>query len=223
MPVLSKDRTNVLFIHVPKTAGTTIEKAFAQSDFSLTYRTKKGAPANLVTRCTPQHWHKELLETIFELDKFQLIFMLVRHPYTRFCSEYAMRSKNRSMYAAEHVESWLRMKLEAYQSDSFLNDNHFRPQAEFFVPDAKVFKFEDGLAPLFDSLRQETKLDISFNQDSPRYMVSKKQSGMSSADVMLNTATKIMLNEFYEIDFKRFGYNPERASKKKILSNYFKN
>ena len=57
MPIFSKNETEILFIHIPKCAGTSVEKKLKSvyQHFNLHSCTMSELP------CTPQHFHASLL------------------------------------------------------------------------------------------------------------------------------------------------------------------
>ena len=66
MPIFSKAGMEVLFIHIPKTGGTTIEESFCAERFSMSYR-RGGYYGPILgfdrdNGCPPQHMHAPLLE-----------------------------------------------------------------------------------------------------------------------------------------------------------------
>lgn len=218
MPVLSKDGKNFLFVHIPKTGGTTVEKTFQNAGFEIKYRTSAGTPVNKVTRCTPQHFHGELLESIFHLDRFDGIFTVVRHPYTRIQSEYAMRTKKIEKYANKIVLKWLKRKTTEFSANPFVNDNHIRPQADFLVPKTQVFKLEDGLEEMFSSLCKEYDIDVPFKSNY-KAMQSVNVSGNSSSNVELNKEALKLADKFYAKDFRKFDYKKDFQQKAEKSDN----
>ena len=63
MPLLVKDGRAFLFVHVPKTAGSSVYDTFKRGgwkvhDFDRTYKSNK------FRTCPPQHFHAELLQSI---------------------------------------------------------------------------------------------------------------------------------------------------------------
>src|SRR5690554_502775 len=120
MPVMSKHDVNILFIHIPKTGGTTIEDVFRRSGFSVSYyepraKTKLGSP-NKIRLCSPQHMHAYQINSIFDLSKFDYVFGVVRDPLTRAVSEYWMRNHPRPSSDPEVFDSWWRSALKKYPS-----------------------------------------------------------------------------------------------------------
>ena len=75
MPVFRRDERAVLFVHVPKAGGSSLERLFAKSGWTTGYRDPKGGVGsmNSVRRCSPQHMHRPMLEQVFRLERFDRI------------------------------------------------------------------------------------------------------------------------------------------------------
>jgi hypothetical protein len=76
--------------------------------------------------------------------------MIVRHPVSRMISQYRYEThKGRQPLPAPSFTHWLRESLLAWRDNPYVRDNHMRPQHEFEVFGADIFRYEDGLdAPL---------------------------------------------------------------------------
>jgi hypothetical protein len=205
MPIYSKNGEHYLFVHIPKTGGTTIEAVFREAGFDEHFRTKARTPLNRVMRCTPQHFHARPLSSLFQLKKFRAIFTVVRNPYARMQSEFAMRHPDPADNHPDKVYSWIQHVTERQKKHPFLGDNHIRPQVEFIVPGCKVFKLEDGLEAVFDELNKQFGISLPYN-GRMRVMSSEKVSGYSSQDVSLTPEALQLIDRFYARDFNLFGY-----------------
>ncbi|MGH3444335.1 MAG: sulfotransferase family 2 domain-containing protein [Nocardioidaceae bacterium] len=206
MPIYRRDDMNVLFVHVPKTAGTTIERVFRHSGFKEHYRDSKVGPGtvNRLRLCSPQHMHAELLRNLFHLDRFDVTFMVVRDPIARFRSEFAMRHKADVPLKEARVERWADKVFGAYSRNRFALDNHLRPQSEFCLPAAQVFRIEDGLDAAVTHLNDHFGLGLP--TELPRVMDREKGSGVPSRSVPISAGLDARLRAFYSADFARFGY-----------------
>ena len=82
MPILETPRGKVLFIHVPKTGGSTISHELGRHHEVQMYAADAwpGYPV------TPQHLHSEPLTELFQSGEFVYTFVVVRHPVDRICS-----------------------------------------------------------------------------------------------------------------------------------------
>ncbi|MEQ6896903.1 sulfotransferase family 2 domain-containing protein [Microbacterium sp. KR10-403] len=209
MPVFRKNGRNILFIHVPKCGGTSVENAFRQSGYRSLYLDGKTGPGtvNYFRPCTPQHMHAEILEKIFLIDRFDAVFMLVREPLARFRSEFVYRHRKRNFAgvapSAEYVSSWAAKALDSHASDPFHFDNHLRPQHEFQTRNAEVYKLEDGLDNVFNDLNRRFELGLSVPLERGK---DGRNSGLMSSQVELEPRLVGRLQELYKYDYTSFGY-----------------
>lgn len=184
--------TNVLFIHIPKVAGTSVE--FALEEYYLGFL-DRGFSGKYFP-CSPQHFHREILSNLFSDDVSDNSFCVVRHPLARFVSEYKFR--RRFFDLNENFETWAEETLRKYETNKFMLDNHIRPQSEFPFNSTKVFKLENGLVDLEKHLRDRYKLEVSFSSEK----------AMKSSDLNINCSKELTLKleQFYQTDYEAFGY-----------------
>lgn len=206
MPVFLDEGSKVLFVHVPKTGGTSVERLFAKSGYRTAYRDGKVGKDSLnwLRRCSPQHLHAEMLDQLLQLSRFDLIFMLIREPIARFRSEYTHRNRDNLRTDSASVEAWTEQTLARYPRNPYMFDNHLRPQSEFVLPGCEVYRLEDGLESMAADLR--TRFGLSLHPDVPHAMDRVKRTGVSSNEVQISPRTEDLLREFYAVDFERFGY-----------------
>lgn len=207
MPIFRKDGRSVLFIHVPKAGGSSIEAAFKASGFETDYLDGRvgAGTVNHLLRCTPQHMHAAMLRQNFRLHRFDAIFMIVRDPIARFRSEYLWRNRDAEPDLSEGaVERWGRAALNGFEADSYLYDNHLRPQADFEVEGARVYRFEDGLQTAISDLN--AKLALGVDAEVPRVRTGHGNTGHSSGDVPISDPLRSRLLQFYRRDYERYGY-----------------
>lgn len=198
---------NILFIHIPKTGGSTIERVFKSSGYQVMYLDGKMGKnsVNHLRRCTPQHMHAAMLEQNFRLKNFDLVFMLVRDPLSRFKSEYIWRNRKKfTGVKPSSVQRWGEKSLDSYTRDSFIYDNHLRPQSEFYTEGADVYRFEEGLDNVLSRLGSSRQL--SLNTDIPRLKEAKAHTGYSSSDVSVTPKLEKRIKDFYHKDYEMFGY-----------------
>lgn len=211
MPVFRKNGKNILFIHVPKCGGSSIENAFLSSGYEALYLKRGGGrrSSNYVLWCSPQHMHAELFRPMFRMDRFDGVFMVVREPLARFRSEYVFRNRKLETVSpkADAVTAWADKTFATYEKNAFVHDNHMRPQHEFWVPETVVYRLEDGLEAMFDDLNSRFDLDVQ--PEAERRLHSEKEVGFSSSDVELTDDLARRLVSFYREDFEKFGYNTD--------------
>ena len=212
MPIFRTTNKDILFIHVPKAGGTSVEKFFYANRFTVLFidntenKTQHLNSLNNLTKCSPQHMHGDLLKSYFELSKFSSIFMMVRHPVERIVSEYNFRMKIAKIEKKQNIEinSWINEAIQAYSSNPYIRDNHIRPQWHFLLDNCKVFKLEDGMNSTWvESV--EKYCNIKFNIREVRVFFS---SGLPTKDIgmKLSNSTFDLICKFYEKDFEIFKY-----------------
>jgi len=183
VPVIRISGKQVMFIHVPKTGGSSIEARLAEIgpvQFGAR-NARNGFP------CSPQHFHGTLLAR----------FMVVRHPVRRMVSQYRYEAGKRQQPLPPFAD-WLRETLLARRDNPYLRDNHMRPQHEFEAFGAEVFRFEDGLdAPLVAFGRA-----VGANVEGVRHW--RKRSAPTSVEP--SEADVRLIRRAYAEDFERYGY-----------------
>jgi hypothetical protein len=206
VPVFIKADKRILFVHVPKAGGTTIERLFKRRGYEVHLRTTRKSGGDLfpLLRCSPQHYHAALLTELVEVEAFDLVFMMVREPLARFRSEYAMRRRSDLRTDAATVERWAHRALAGRETDPYVWDNHLRPQSEFLLPGARVFRLEDGMEAAVEELNTTHGLDLG--DDIPHALHRQGTTGISSKEVELSGSLEERLGELYAEDFRAFGY-----------------
>lgn len=207
MPIFSKENTRLLFIHIPKTAGSSIEDYFAEQGWSVDYLDRSNPThfdsLNYCRRVSPQHMHNRLLRETFNLEGFDLIFTVIRNPIERFKSEFAWRNPSGSTEEVDEkqVENWWSHHKRLFRKDQYHFDNHLRPQTDFILPEARVFRFEsdlDSVASLALGLGPANRLRGARQNPLPR--VGK--SWNSSQSIPISSRLSRDLSRFYKEDFK---------------------
>lgn len=214
MPIYSSSehKLNILFLHVPKCGGGSIEKFFRNNGFVEEFRCIDRRLLGLY-RCSPQHWHRSMLECVLRMDSFDYIFSVVRDPVARLVSEYKWRLAHPS--AANGIDLWYEHVRDLFLRDPYLFDNHMRAQVEFLVPSAKVFRLEGSLQAVVDRIA----LDLGMRFKSPS--IANQKSGVHQKRLDGNPAlversllsepsafTRDLIRSDYALDYRfldRFG------------------
>lgn len=206
MPIYYRGEQRVLFVHVPKTGGSTVERLFRAAGWNEQFReTRKTNPDTFaLRRCSPQHYHGALLDELFDITGFDLVFLISRDPVARFRSEYLMRQRSEPSTDARSVEGWATAAFARREQDPYAFDNHLRPQAEFLVGDAVVYRLEDGLGSILRDVNG--RLDARLSEEPPHAMSSVKRAGVASSAVEISESLERTLRDVYAADFARFGY-----------------
>jgi hypothetical protein len=145
MPVFTRNNDSVLYIHIPKSGGSSIEHIASQCGWEESFSVR-GKPLNKIKfyKASPQHFHESLLSDIFNFNEFNVVFTVVRNPFQRIKSEYYWQ-KSQGITASSPTE-WIARVFNEYSDDKYIYDNHIRPQVEFIPKgsNSKVFRLEDG-------------------------------------------------------------------------------
>lgn len=205
MPFIRHDGRNVLFVHIPRTGGTSVEKWLADI-----------APLNLYalgippfSRVTPQHYTRNDIKSLFSDGFFDYVFTIVRDPYGRIESEYKLRWVNGQQgfwRGSEEFPQWLESQIDAARHNKFVLDNHIRRQVDFLGSDVKVFRFEDGIDSIVAKIVAATGLP------APKEIGRHYDSAAFPKPLVWDLQDRLKVNEFYAEDFKNLGYSLERAA-----------
>ena len=194
------DNYNVIFIHIPKTGGTTISRMFGleHSDRKDIFYHHDGdvewdhASAKLIKYTNPQIYEKS--------DKFAF----VRNPYDRAVSEFFFKKSSNdtriidcsNINFNDYVD-FLYNNFENILSKKQCEKSHFIPQTTFVLEDVKIFYFEN-FSNNIKSIRRMYNLEI-YNK-----IENKSEHEYYSQYYDQKLKNKIY-NLYYE-DFKIFGY-----------------
>jgi Sulfotransferase family len=209
MPIFEKGAFKILFIHIPKTGGTTIEETFVRNGFKMSYRRGgRYGKLNEFDRnngCSPQHMHADLLAKHFIRSDFNYVFCTVRHPESRFLSEWRSRKRDFPNVDPDCLDAVADHLPPSYARNPFLYDNHLRPQHEFLWGHPEVFRLEDGLQSTFDAVSERIGYRL-------RYQGLRLQAARGKPP-SLGPRTRKFIHEFYREDFLRFGYPTEGSAR----------
>lgn len=188
------------FIHIPKVAGTTIEKALDMHHEDLFYRYGKYKKYEVC----PQHLtHQELSLEIPNLSEYQL-FTVVRNPFDRIVSEYNFYHE--TWWAKEYYnlnfDDFVRICLSIDKAKrKFCFDGHLEPQVDYIRGDlpVKIFKYEN-LEECFYWLREITGENLNFGHE-------RKAERKNYKDYYDNVETIKIVEDFYRDDLDYLDYN----------------
>jgi hypothetical protein len=193
------ENKNLLFIHVPKTGGTSIETMLGALNSQCGYGIKN--------RKAMQHYLWNDFLKIFGQQRFNRYFKfsVVRNPYDRFLSEYYWTPiKGLGNKSKQSIDDFIKCVEEIVKNRRFnatVSHDHFIPQVEYIYDSEKnlkvnkLFKFEN-----FNEV-----LDFL----SKRYNIKKidKVCNSTTKDKLkLTEVQKDRIYKIYEKDFKILCY-----------------
>lgn len=200
MPYIELGGKRLLFVHIPKTGGTSIEEAMkARGKICFC---SLAIPSAL--KVPPEHFTWNDISAFFPEGYFDYAFTVVRNPYARVESEYRMRSiLNRQGYwgATERFSVWLANSLQQAKRDRHFLANHFRPQVEFLGSGIRVFRYEDGLSDVMGRVSKEFGAEITLPEE--RFLSGDD----AKATISWDAQDIHLVNEFYRADFEALGYD----------------
>lgn len=196
MPVFTKGKDRVLFIHVPKTAGSSVTKLFLNNGYERTYYSESSRDPYRGL-CGPQHMDAELLMGEFDLSDFDYIFSIYRDPIDRHLSEFTWAPWGlcgQDIYTEDLFDDWCPKIFQAYEQNPYKFDNHIRPQSEFYVDGVEVYNF-DTIDTLTDKLCAKIGLDAT-------ELPYERSSRRDDRDYVIYDTTISGIKEFYKADYE---------------------
>ena len=203
MTLLLKDEQSILFLHVPKSGGSSVVKLFQDNGYRSTIE-MRGLPSQ---EClvSPQHQTCENLKSMIKLDKLTDIFILTRNPYTRVKSEYNWHFRNTKSWERPDINEWITEALKAASIENEYQDNHLRCSSDFvdLSSPCKIFKIEDGMEFIAEFFLQKSGSLMSIQIPHEK---EGSQLRLGGSKKELNSCSIDAINHFYKKDFEAFGY-----------------
>jgi hypothetical protein len=204
---------NIVFIHIPKCAGTTIEKILGTCTVREYYSLRK--KAEQWNSKTPQHLTYLELKNELNINwSDYYAFSVVRNPYSRFVSEYNYRkslfSKTKRPEHDPKTFSEFILNLNMETGERILAfDGHLETQSSFLKnsngliePSIQIFNFEN-LQPCWTILEQKTGVEYN------NALWSRKSIDGTPYQQFYTEETKNIIYNFYKEDFDNLGYSTE--------------
>ena len=220
MPLLiTPSKRILLFIHIPKTGGTSIKSNLRRGvKVAFDDEFKKELP------CPPQHFQHEIMKRMGIENLVESSFAIVRHPVKRFVSEYTYRKIKDRKFRYIDIHTFALFCKKLYPLNHYLLANHLRPQHEFIDVHTRVFKIEEGLSRVYEEYYEFFVEDIFFS----------KENVSGSEGLRLDIETYNLICDFYKKDFDIFSYDEKeffsdfgklsfiKKIKAEVLSTIFK-
>jgi len=204
MPYFRKNDINILFIHIPKTGGTSIETYFSQKyDIPLNYKSlfyhypiqRKLKINSTLQHITYKSMYKYKKELKIKFNNIKII-TIVRNPYERIISDLFYFDKIDIKTKKDEVFTI----IQKYLTQKYL-DNHNIPQYKFIIDKNK------NIIPNLHILHTET-LTTDMNELGFVDFNEFKNANPNKINYYkyLNNDSIQLINQFYDKDFSLFGY-----------------
>ena len=213
---------SLFFIHIPKTAGTSIEEVLLKYNYKVGRRyflSSGSLYKELFNKYKIPLWHippQHFNENNNPYNN-KILFTVVRNPYTRIISEYRWwfgfkKNIDFGKLTVDHLNEWIG-SLSSYDinKDYKINVGHIIPQHIFLqkcdILPKNILKYENNLDEQLNLLIEDLNLKniqhkcISLGNENnvdntiPRFRVED-----------LNMKSIAIINKIYKEDFIKFNY-----------------
>ncbi|MEO9863436.1 MAG: sulfotransferase family 2 domain-containing protein [Yoonia sp.] len=197
MPLIRYQGKVILFVHIPKTAGTSVEDAMTQAGAVVALR--YGSRFKGFMKATFQHLNTEIYAAVIPPDFYDYAFTVTRHPIPRLVSEYYYRIKRGD--TPQPFDTWVNNAFDQHAKNPYVMDNHIRPQTDFLHAGVERFRVEDDITSAVMIAGSHLGLDIS--QPAPH-----ANQTATKTPVQWSVKTSRRAFAFYANDFDNLGYDP---------------
>ncbi|WP_137702849.1 sulfotransferase family protein [Marimonas lutisalis] len=211
MPIVRINEKLVFFAHVPKCAGTAVERYLEERFGPLGLHDPafgRRSPIEAWTLSPPQHIPEPVRRELLPDGLFDALFAIVRHPALRLRSVFLFqREVEKALPPKMGFGKWLATLPRTLALDPYALHGHLRPMAEIVPESARVFRLEDGLGDVVSWLD-----GIAGTTDGPREIgqanvLATRVPGGDVPDIALTPAICNRIAELYPQDYTRFGYS----------------
>ncbi|MFN3972947.1 MAG: sulfotransferase family 2 domain-containing protein [Gemmobacter sp.] len=213
MPIFLTSKGLVLFAHVPRCGGSSVENylhgrfgklAFLDRDHQTHAEDRRW------NRVSPQHVDQATLTRLMPTQFFVDAFAMVRHPVTRLESVYLHNLQvTGQIPPTTGFSDWLADLPAQHDRDAAYLDNHARPMVDLVPPQCRIFRLKDGFAAV------ERWLDDLTGTTWPRHIgrvhgraqLLAKRGLTAVPRPVLTPDTLALIADLYAADFEACGYD----------------
>lgn len=199
MPIFEKQGQRIAFIHIPKAAGSSIERYFTDLGWVMSFYLPCTDPND------PADHHltySVLRERIHDLDEIPS-FCVVRNPYHRIVSEWRWHRTVMRTTMVSFPDFVRRMSVSLQTSQTYW-DNHWRPQSDFLDDAIDTVIRLENLDTEFAAFLQKQGLDPSIKL--PRTNRTKHRF-RRTLQPKTTPETIERIRKIYAVDFECLGYS----------------
>lgn len=181
------------FIHITKTAGSSIETAGLESNIKWGKHHKEYG-----------HHHEIFINKSEELKSKYDWFVVVRNPYERILSEYYCRYGGTGNINSSHSKDEMNLYLMKKINNRLKSNGHYLEQFKYIDKNCtiNVLKFEN-LEKEFYELMEKYGINVALKKENTKEM-SKNKTKYTVNDFSKELVK--LINEVYYEDFISFGY-----------------
>lgn len=213
MPYFCNNEINVLFIHIPKTGGTSIVEYFSQKyNIPLDINSFCGINYGKNIFLPTDHFILDTILTIYgnKINKNNLtILSVVRNPYYRIISELFFSNEINVNTTSDEVEKIISIKIDEYLKNFHYFENHYVPQY-IFLCNKEEQLYENLTILKFENLNDE--MHKNGFEDFDIFLNNNKNVNINYMSYLNNNSIEL-INKIYEKDFKFFGYEMINTNK----------
>ena len=209
----------LLFIHIPKAGGTSIESFFGMTDpihlafhrWDLHYEDFLKIHGHLIDApkmmFEPQHYPLHILKRFIPEYSSYFSFSFTRHPYTKFLSEYYWLNSKRletiNEFSPDAFHSWCTQFL------SSIDSSHKEPQVSYIDSTVRfVGKYENFRADFEHLKKKLIEFSPELNEIDQRVLSHDNNTGLDKSQLLpyLLPESKQLIYDIYSSDFEAFSY-----------------
>lgn len=214
MPIFQKrendEQRSILFIHIPKNAGTAVETFFEHNGFESYYAPKEYRPIREYLKKAPTHYDYRQCDELFALDKIYS-FAILRNPYERIVSEYrwatSERCTLRNSVSISSFSEFIRFAFAMHDRDREFLMGHIKPQFDYIGNKiSRLFRLETGLDSIIAQVLRDNKISLSEG-----IRVERKNESEKSRPISISASDAELIQKFYALDFILLGVNAKES------------
>lgn len=213
MPVFRTPKGLVLFAHVPRAGGSSVENYLHGRFGTLAFLNRGHHQCPIERRwnsVSPQHVDRITMDLMMPPEFFIDGFAVVRHPVTRIESVFLYNLEVMGLIPPEtRFEEWLEDLPAKRKLDPSYLDNHTRPMVDMIPPRCRIFRLEDGFSAVeawIDEL-SGTKWPRKIGRVHARDQLLASK-GLTPVPTIRTPESTQQIVSLFEADFEQYGYEP---------------